>query len=165
MSSRNAYKASTALLPNELIPVEIRFTPGNLTGDDYKAFVSHLKEQESELNRLSLLYTSDLELNLLLFHNDPNNIVHIALDDARGNARSYLPSGPGDVAHPLDSCAGGYIYNIPYKRPSEPQRQVGRNWGGRKNNWKKIVPGKRHILIPENEGYVPPKPKRKKKKK
>lgn len=54
------------------------------------------------------------------------------------------------------------IYNIPYKRPSEPQRQVGRNWGGRKNNWKKIVPGKRHILIPENEGYVPPKPKRKK---
>ena len=153
LSSRNAYKASTALLPNELMPVEIRFAPGKLTGDGYKAFASHLKEQQSELNRLSLLYTSDLELNLLLFHNDPNNVAHKANNDARRHARSYLGKGSGDVAHALDACAGGYLNNIPNRRPSRPQQRVGIEWA---TNWRQIVPGRRHILIAEPEGYVKP---------
>ena len=160
LSSRNAYKPGTGIIPydaalaaRQMPPVEIRFSPGKLTGKNYDAFVSHLHEQQNELNRLSLYHTSDLELNLLLFHNDPNNVAHKANNDARKNARSYLGKGSGDVAHALDACAGGYLNNIPNRRPSQPQQQVGRNW---RTNWTQIVPGRRHILIAEPEGYVKP---------
>ena len=160
LSSRNAYKPGTGIIPydaalaaRQMPPVEIRFSPGKLTGKNYDAFVSHLHEQQNELNRLSLYHTSDLELNLLLFHNDPNNVAHKANNDARRHARSYLGKGSGDVAHALDACAGGYLNNIPNRRPSRPQQRVGIEWA---TNWRQIVPGRRHILIAEPEGYVKP---------
>ena len=163
LSSRNAHKPGTGIIPydaglaaRQMPPVEIRFGPANLTGKGYDAFVSHLREQQNELNRLSLYYTSDLELNLFLFHNDPNMVVHDANDKARRNARVYLGKGSGDVAHALDACAGGYLNNIPNRRPSRPQQQVGVGW---KTNWTQIVPGRRHILITEPQGYVKPKSK------
>lgn len=87
---------------------------------------------------------------MFLYHNDSSGTVHKANDDARKHARQYL-DGSGDVSHALDACAGGYLNNIPYKRPSEPQRQAGRNWGTTRNNWKQIIPGRLHILIPEPE--------------
>jgi len=62
-----------------------------------------------------------------------------------------LGKDSGDVAHALDACAGSYLGNIPNRRLSQPQQQVGRNWA---INWKQIVPGRRHILIAEPEGYV-----------
>ena len=146
LSSRNAHKPGTGIIPydaglaaRQMPPVEIRFGPANLTGKGYDAFVSHLREQQNELNRLSLYYTSDLELNLFLFHNDPNMVVHDANDKARRNARVYLGKGSGDVAHALDACAGGYLNNIPNRRPSRPQQQVGVGW---KTNWTQIVPGR-----------------------
>ena len=56
----------------------------------------------------------------------------------------------------IDACAGGYLNNIPNRRPSRPQQQVGVGW---KTNWTQIVPGRRHILIAEPQGYVKPKSK------
>lgn len=157
LSSRNANKSGTALLPydartamRQMDPVEIHFDPGNLHGDDYIAFVSHLKEQENELNRLSLYHTSDLEFNLFMYHNDSLDNVHNANNNARAKARKYL-DGIGDVSHALDACAGGYLNNIPYRRPSQSQQQIGRQWGTHINNWTQIIPGRRHVLIPKPE--------------
>lgn len=131
--------------------VEISFTPGSLTGDDYAAFVTHLKEQENELNRLSLQHTDDLKKNLFMYHNGGEEVI-AANNRARSQARKYLPAQEGtDVSHALDASAGGYLNNIPYRRPSESQRQVGRNWGGGRQNWRKIIPGRRHTLIAEPE--------------
>ena len=141
----------------QMDPVVIKFSPGKLTGDDYKAFVLHLKEQENELNRLSLFHTDDLELNLLLFHTDGTGAsrgpVHQRLSAARQYARRYLggTSADGDVAHALDACAGGYIYNIPYRRPSKPQQMIGSDWS---RNWTQIIPGRKHILEAGEENGV-----------
>ena len=115
----------------QMDPVVIEFPTGRLKGADYNAFLAHLKEQELELNRLSIFHTEDLELNLLTYHVEgPGGAVHALVDRARRIASQYLggSAADGDAAHRLDACAGGYIYNIPFRRPSEPQRQVGRGW-------------------------------------
>ncbi len=133
----------------QMDPVVIEFPTGRLKGADYDAFLAHLKEQELELNRLSIFHTEDLELNLLTYHVEgPSGTVHALVDRARRTASQYLggSAADGDAAHRLDACAGGYIHNIPFRRPSEPQRQVGRGW---KTRWKQIEPGRWHILIPK----------------
>ncbi|MFL1675787.1 RHS repeat-associated core domain-containing protein [Paenibacillus dendritiformis] len=132
---------------SQMEPVEIIFPTKGMSETRKTQFVQHLAEQEVELNRLSIFYTSDLESNLINFHF--SDALRPINDSARRNARKYLP-GPrnGDAAHRLDAVAGGYLYNFIGFRPSWAQQQIGRLW---KYRWGQIVPGRLHRLIPKDE--------------
>jgi len=128
-----------------LRPVQIEFPAAGLSPTQQQLFSSHLAEQQTTLNRLSLTAPSDLELNLL---NYPNVKAQVAA--ARRLARGYLPGqGAGlDAAHALDSVAGGYIHEfVGFRDPI--QQRIGALWRTRADQ---IVPGREHWLIPIFDG-------------
>jgi RHS repeat-associated protein len=136
------YVRSSAL--KQMDPVEITFPTKGMSEARKSEFIQHLAEQELELNRLSINYTSDLESNLLNFHS--SDTLRPINDLARRNARQYLPSpAEGDAAHALDAVAGGYLNNFIGFRPSWAQQQIGRLW---KLRWNQIQPGRIHRLKP-----------------
>ena len=125
-----------------LAPREIAFPAKRLTQRERDLFRIHLLEQETELNRLSVLHTDDLTRNLVNFRN-----VKQLNNRARSIARSYLPgNGTGlDAAHRLDSVAGGFMNNFAGFRDPRTQQLIGSLWRTRVDD---IAPGRLHRLTP-----------------